>query len=75
MLLKDLIQNPDFDCNCHYSIYDMSNLKGTTKSWHDIQPVYNSRYNTDKPPDSLLNMKIGYITLDMIKHTLVIEVE
>jgi len=63
MFVRDLVYNNDFDCNCNYEIYDCTE-KG--KLYGDGAEVIFST-KTDgfkKPLDSVLDMKIKYITTD-----------
>lgn len=68
MLIKDLICNNDFDVNCNYAIYDCRN---TNKTWHEAKRIYYSSYDTIA--DWILNLSIGYITIDTTRKCLVIE--
>lgn len=70
MLLGDLIYN-DFDVNCNYAVY---NCIGN-KSWHEVEPAWSTRINGyHKPPCTLLDKKIKYITLNSETKELIIEV-
>ena len=62
MLVRDLVYNNDFDCNCNYEIYDCTE-KG--KTWGDdgselIFSTYRDGY--EPPANEILDMKIKYIT-------------
>lgn len=72
MLIKDLICNDDFDVNCNYAIYDCRN---TDKTWDESECLYNSLYRTDDNTiaDWILNLNIGYITIDIHCKCLIIE--
>ena len=61
MLVGDLIYNNEFDCNCNYEIYDCTE-EGMV--WGDgAEIIYSSLMNCwTKPLDSVLDMKIKYIT-------------
>lgn len=67
MLIKDLICNDNFDVNCNYAIYDCRN----NKTWHETKRIYYS--NCDTIADWILNLSIGYITIDTKRKCLVIE--
>lgn len=72
MLIKDLICNDDFDVNCNYAIYDCRN---TDKTWDESECLYNSLYHTDDNTiaDWILNLNIGYLTIDIHRKCLIIE--
>lgn len=61
MLVGDLIYNGDFDCNCNCEIYDCTE-DGIT--WHEAPKIYFHNGSYIKPLDSILDMKIKYITTD-----------
>ena len=64
MLVGDLLYNNDFDCNCNYEIYDCTE---EGKTWHDAEMIFSTRREGYyvKPLDSILDMKIKYITTDL----------
>lgn len=63
MLVGDLIYNNDFDCNCNYEIYDCTE---EGKTWHDAELIFSTRREGwIKPLDSILYMKIKYITTSL----------
>lgn len=68
MLIKDLICNNDFDINCNYAIYDCRN---TDKTWNETKCVYHS--DDDEIAAWVLNLSVGYITIDTTRKCLVIE--
>ena len=70
VLVGDLVYNNDFDCNCNYEIYDCTE---DGKQYGDGADIIFSTKNDSsiKPSDSILDMKIKYITV--IKNTIIIE--
>lgn len=70
VLVRDLIYNNDFDCNCNYEIYDCTE---EGKQWGEESELIFStkRDGFDTPSEAILNMKIKYITISGL--TLVIE--
>ena len=63
MLVGDLIYNNDFDCNCNYEIYDCTE---EGKTWYDAELIFSTRREGwIKPLDSILDMKIKYITTNL----------
>lgn len=70
MLVGDLVYNNDFDCNCNYEIYDCTE-DGT--QWGDgAKLIFSTIVNGFKKPlDSILDMKIKYITTSEL--TIIIE--
>ena len=70
MLVGDLVYNNDFDCNCNYEIYDCTE-DGT--QWGDgAKLIFSAKVNGFKKPlDSILDMKIKYITTSEL--TIIIE--
>ena len=70
MLVGDLVYNNDFDCNCNYEIYDCTE-DGT--QWGDgAKLICSTKVNGFKKPlDSILDMKIKYITTSEL--TIIIE--
>lgn len=71
MCIGDLVDNR-FDINCDYDIYDCTK---ETKYWNDgAERIFSTIENGwVNPPDSILKMKILYITLDFNRKTIVIE--
>ena len=70
MLVRDLVYNDEFDCNCNYKIYDCTE---DGKQYGDGAEVIFST-KTDgfrKPLNEILDMKIKYITTDV--YTIIIE--
>ena len=60
MLVGDLVYNDDFDCNCNYEIYDCTDHD---KQWGNEAPIFSTNvHGYRKPLDSILDMKIVYIT-------------
>lgn len=61
MLVGDLIYNDDFDCNCNYEVYDCTE---DGKQWGDgAELIFSTKVDGfRKPLDSVLDMKIKYIT-------------
>lgn len=61
MLVGDLIYNDDFDCNCNYEVYDCTE---DGKQWGDgAELIFSTKVKGfTKPLDSILDMKIKYIT-------------
>ena len=70
MLVGDLIYNNEFDCNCNYEVYDCSE---NDKEWGNGAEllVSTKRNGFQKPLDSVLDMKIKYITIN--NNVLIIE--
>lgn len=65
LLVGDLVYNDDFDCNCNYRIYDCT-AKDTC--WHDEDAVVlwdTVKDGWRKPLDTILDMRIKYITTDI----------
>ena len=71
MLVGDLVYNNDFDCNCNYEIYDCTE---NGKQYGDGAVVIFSTktHGFKKPLDSVLDMKIKYITTN--ENVIIIEV-
>jgi hypothetical protein len=61
MLVGDLVYNDDFDCNCNYEIYDCTE---DGKQYGDgAEIIFSTKANGFmKPLNSVLDMKIKYIT-------------
>ena len=72
MLVGDLIYNDDFDCNCNYEVYDCAE---DGKQWGDgAELVFSTSVNGFKKPlNSVLDMKIKYITTN--NNAIIIEAE
>ncbi len=72
MLVGDLIYNDDFDCNCNYEIYDCTE---DGKQWGDgAELIFSTIINGFKKPlNSVLDMKIKYITTN--ENAIIIEAE
>ena len=70
MLVGDLVYNDSFDCDCNYEIYDCTE---EGKQWGDgAELVFSTRVDGYKKPlDSILDMKIKYITTSEM--TIIIE--
>lgn len=70
MLVRDLVYNNDFDCNCNYAIYDCTE---NGKAWGDGGELIFSTLidGYGKPLDKILDMKITYITTN--KDVIIIE--
>ena len=70
MLVGDLVYNNDFDCNCNYEIYDCTE---DGKQYGDgAEIIFSTKINGFKKPlDSVLDMKIKYITTN--EHSIIIE--
>ena len=70
MLVGYLVYNDDFDCNCNYEIYDCTE---DGKQYGDgAEVIFSTRVDGYKKPlDSILDMKIKYITT--IDYTIIIE--
>lgn len=60
MLVRDIIYNHSFDCNCNYDIFDCTE---PGKSWYDASPVFSTAILDDELSDAVLDMYITYITL------------
>lgn len=73
MLIKDLLKN-DFDVNCNYTIYDCTEKD---KNWHESPILFSTVNDGYIPPESILNMNVKYVTLDIVQNTplLIIEAE
>ena len=71
MLVRDLVHNNSFDCNCDYEIYDCTDGNNT---WGDgAEIIYSTRkHDLNTTLDSVLDMRIKYITTDK-KSTIIIE--
>ena len=71
LLVGDLVYNDDFDCNCNYEIYDCT--EDGLQYGDGAEVIFSTKVDGwRKPADSILDMKIKYITTD--KYTIVIEV-
>lgn len=71
MLVGDLVYNDDFDCNCNYDIYDCTK-EGASWNLCSTPLLFSTkRDGFKKPLDSVLDMKIKYITIE--DHSIVIE--
>ena len=46
MKVRDLINNPTFDCNCNCDIFDCTE---TGISWHDASPVFGTTILDSEP--------------------------
>ena len=70
MLVGDLVYNDNFDCNCNHEIYDCTE---DGKQWGDgAELIFSTKVNGFKKPlDSILDMKIKYITTSEL--TIIIE--
>lgn len=70
MLVGDLVYNDDFDCNCNYEIYDCTE---NNKQYGDgAEIIFSTKINGFKKPlNSILDMKIKYITTN--EYTIIIE--
>ena len=70
MLVGDLVYNNDFDFNCNYEIYDCTE---DGAQWGDgAKLIFSTKVNGFKKPlDSILDMKIKYITTSEL--TIIIE--
>jgi len=71
MLVRDLVYNDDFDCNCNYEIYDCTE---SDAHWGmcGVKMIFSTkRDGFKKPLDNVLDMKIKYITTD--DHSIIIE--
>lgn len=70
MLVGDLVYNDNFDCNCNYEIYDCTE---DGKQWGDgAELIFSTKVDGFKKPlDSILDMKIKYITTSEM--TIIIE--
>jgi hypothetical protein len=70
MLVGDLVYNNDFDCNCNYEIYDCTE---DGKQWgNSTELIFSTKVDEFKKPlDSILDMKIKYITTS--ETTIIIE--
>ena len=61
MLVGDLIYNNDFDCNCNIEIYDCT--EDGLQYGDGAEMIFSTtRDGWHKPLDSILDMKIKYIT-------------
>lgn len=60
MKVRDLINNPTFDCNCNYDIFDCTE---PGISWHDAPPVFSTAILDSELSDAVLDMHITYIAL------------
>lgn len=67
MLIGDLVYNDNFDLNCNYAVYEGQWNNGGKLLWSTAKNGYK------KPPNSLLDRKVGYITLDTTNLVFVIE--
>ena len=72
VIVGDLIYNDDFDCNCNYEIYDCTEHN---KCWNDgAELIFNTKVNGfQKPLNSILDMRIKYITINIAEMAIVIE--
>ena len=72
MLVGDLVYNDNFDCNCNYEIYDCTE---EGKQWGDgAELIFSTSINGFKKPlNSVLDMKIKYITTH--NNVIIIEAE
>lgn len=61
MLVGDLVYSDNFDCNCNYEVYDCTE---DGKQWGDgAKLIFSTIVNGfRKPLNSVLDMKIKYIT-------------
>ena len=61
MLVGDLIDNNEFDCNCNYIVYDCSN--GEQWGEEGAKILYSTITDgSQNISEAVLNMKIKYIT-------------
>lgn len=60
MKVRDLINNPTFDCNCNYNIFDCTE---SGKTWDNALCVYSTMLTDDELDNAILDMYITYITL------------
>lgn len=58
MKLKELIENSEFDVNCHYLVYDCTE----ENDWHTAPVVYDN-WGKDTIEPELLEKSIKYITV------------
>ena len=73
MLVGDLIYNDDFDCNCNYEIYDCTEDDQCWTSGAKL--IFSTKGNGFKKPlNSILDMQIRYITINISEMAIVIEV-
>lgn len=72
MLIKELLSNPDFDVNCNYTIYD---CRSGNKTWNEANILFSTlQDNEDNEfPAWILDLSVGYITIDIPRKSLVIE--
>lgn len=77
MRVGDLVDNPNFDVDCGFEIYDCSaKRKGRRASWDDGgTKVFSSKEDEHIPADWILGMLVRYITLDAARMVLVVEAE
>lgn len=77
MWVGDLADNPNFDVDCDFEIYDCSaKQKDRRVSWDDGgTKVFASKEDEHIPADWILDMLVRYITLDTARIVLVIEAE
>lgn len=68
--VKDIINNPNFDCNCKVEIYD-----GNEYAWNDGQntKLWSSFEHDSFPDDDIMNRTISYMTIDAQRKCLIIE--
>ena len=70
MLIGDLIYSDAFDVNCNYAIYDCR----SGKAWNESDLLFSTyREGYTKPLDFILDLHVGYITIDLTDKCLVIE--
>lgn len=60
MKVRDLINNPTFDCNCNYDIFDCTE---PGKSWYDASLIFSTAILDSELSDAVLDMHITYIAL------------
>lgn len=59
MKVRDLINNPTFDCNCNYDIFDCTEPE---KSWYDASLIFSTAILDSELSDIVMDMEIAYIT-------------
>lgn len=60
MKIRELFDNPGFDVNCNYRIYECHD----GKTWHGSPIISDSVYDGDLPRAELAEREISYITID-----------
>lgn len=70
MLVGDLVYSNDFDCNCNYEIYNCT--ENGKQYGEGAEIIFSTKiHGYQKPLDSILDMKIKYITTN--ENAIVIE--